>query len=107
MRFWPTCARRGSIISSRTTRTRSSTTTRRSGFSPLLGLLNVSEAQGDADGIEKSAENVLHLDPLNYRAQMADAYQQYTAKHYAMALATYRRVLTNYPDDMTALSGEA
>jgi tetratricopeptide (TPR) repeat protein len=78
-----------------------------SSINPLLGLMNVSEARGNADEIQKSAENVLHLDPLNYRAQMASAYQQYTAKNYALALAAYRRVLTYYPDDMTALSGEA
>lgn len=78
-----------------------------SSINPLLGLLRVSEAEGDGPGIEKAAETVLHVDPLNYRAQMASAYQQYTAKNYAMALASYRRVLTYYPDDMTALSGEA
>lgn len=78
-----------------------------SSINPLLGLMNVSEAQGNADEIQKAAENVLHLDPLNYRAQMVSAYQQYTAKNYAMALAGYRRVLLYYPDDMTALSGEA
>ena len=76
-------------------------------INPLLGLMNVSEARGNATEIEKAAENVLHLDPLNYRAQMVAAYQHYTAKDYAVALATYRRVLTYYPDDMTALSGEA
>jgi tetratricopeptide (TPR) repeat protein len=78
-----------------------------SSINPLLGLMNVSEAQGNTAAIEKAAENVLHLDPLNYRAQMASAYQYYSAKNYAVALATYRRVLTYYPDDMTALSGEA
>jgi tetratricopeptide (TPR) repeat protein len=78
-----------------------------SSINPLLGLMNVSETQGNAAEIQKAAENVLHLDPLNYRAQMVAAYQQYTAKNYAAALATYRRVLTYYPDDMTALSGEA
>jgi len=76
-------------------------------INPLLGLINVSEAQGDNAAVEKSAEDVLHLDPLNYRAQMAVAYRHYLAKDYAMALASYRRVLTNYPDDMIALSGEA
>jgi tetratricopeptide (TPR) repeat protein len=76
-------------------------------INPLLGLIDVSEAQGNADEIQKAAENVLHLDPLNYRAQMVSAYQHYTAKNYALALAAYRRVLAYYPDDMTALSGEA
>ena len=76
-------------------------------INPLLGLMNVSEAQGNAVDIQKAAENVLHVDPLNYRAQMASAYQQYLAKNYPAALAAYRRVLTYYPDDMIALSGEA
>jgi tetratricopeptide (TPR) repeat protein len=76
-------------------------------INPLLGLLNVSEAQGNPDEIEKAAENILHLDPLNYRAQMVSAYRQYLNKNYAIALADYRRVLTYYPDDMIALSGEA
>jgi len=76
-------------------------------INPLLGLMNVGEARGNAAEIQKAAENVLHLDPLNYRAQMASAYQYYTAKNYAVAFAGYRRVLTYYPDDMTALSGEA
>jgi len=76
-------------------------------INPLLGLINVSEAQGDNAAIEKSAEDILHLDPMNYRAQMAVAYRHYLAKDYAMALASYDRVLTYYPDDMTALSGEA
>ena len=77
-----------------------------SSINPLLGLLRVSEAENDGAGIQKAAQSVLHVDPLNYRAQMASAYQQYTARSYAMALASYRRVLTYYPDDMTALSGE-
>lgn len=76
-------------------------------INPLLGLMNVREAQGDNAAIEKSAGDVLHLDPMNYRAQMAVAYRHYLAKEYAMALASYRRVLTYYPDDTTALSGEA
>jgi tetratricopeptide (TPR) repeat protein len=78
-----------------------------SSINPLLGLMNVSEAQGDPAEIQKAAANVLHVDPLNYQAQMVGAMQQYNAKNYAMALASYRRVLTYYPDDMTALSGEA
>jgi len=78
-----------------------------SSINPLLGLMNVCVAQGNGTQINQAAQNVLHVDPLNYRAQMVAAYQQYTARNYAVALATYRRVLTYYPDDMTALSGEA
>jgi len=80
---------------------------RPSSINPLLGLMYVSVAQGDPASIEKAAENVLHVDPLNYQAQMLEASQQYASKNYAMALASYRRVLTYYPDDLTALSGEA
>jgi tetratricopeptide (TPR) repeat protein len=80
---------------------------RPSSINPLLGLMYVSAAQGDAAAIEKAAENVLHVDPLNYQAQMLDASQQYASKNYALALGGYRRVLTYYPDDLTALSGEA
>jgi tetratricopeptide (TPR) repeat protein len=76
-------------------------------INPLLGLMAVNEAGGDSAQTQQAAENVLHVDPLNYRAQMVFAYRQYLAKNYAVALASYRRVLTYYPDDMTALSGEA
>ena len=78
-----------------------------SAINPLLGLLSVSVAEGDGNSIDKAVQNVLRLDPMNYRAQMAAAYRQYLAKNYAVALASYRRVLAAYPDDMTALSGEA
>ena len=80
---------------------------RPSAINPLLGLMYVDVATGDNAATEKAAENVLHVDPLNYQAQMLLAARQYSAKNYAMALASYRRVLTYYPDDLTALSGEA
>jgi tetratricopeptide (TPR) repeat protein len=80
---------------------------RPSSINPLLGLMYVNVALGDAAATEKAAENVLHVDPLNYQAQMMAAAQQYALKNYAMALASYRRVLNYYPDDLTALSGEA
>jgi tetratricopeptide (TPR) repeat protein len=80
---------------------------RPSAINPLLGLMYVNVASGDSAAIEKAAENVLHVDPLNYQAQMLAAARQYSSKNYAMALASYRRVLTYYPDDLTALSGEA
>lgn len=80
---------------------------RPSAINPLLGLLNVAQAQGDAFSIQKAAGDVLRADPLNYRAQMADAAVEFTTKDYTQALAGYQRVLTYYPDDMTALSGEA
>lgn len=78
-----------------------------SAINPLLGLLNVAQAQGDAAAVDKAVGDVLRADPLNYRAQMAGAWQQYSAKNYQQALAGYRRVLTYYPDDLAAISGEA
>jgi tetratricopeptide (TPR) repeat protein len=78
-----------------------------SSINPMLGMLNVSQAEGDAVEIGKAVDNVLHTDPLNYRAQMAGAAQQFTAKSYGPALAAYRRVLVYYPDDLEARSGEA
>ena len=77
-----------------------------SAINPLLGLLNVAQAQGDAAAVDKAVGDVLRADPLNYRAQMAGAWQQYSAKNYSQALAGYRRVLTYYPDDLAAISGE-
>jgi len=77
-----------------------------SAINPLLGLLNIAQAQGDPSAIQKAVEDVLRADPLNYRAQMAGAALQFTAKNYSQALAGYRRVLTYYPDDLAAMSGE-
>jgi Flp pilus assembly protein TadD len=45
--------------------------------------------------------------PLDYRAHMVIAYRHYLDKNYRLALATYRRVLVDFPTDPTALSGEA
>jgi tetratricopeptide (TPR) repeat protein len=77
-----------------------------SSINPLLGLLNISQAEGDPGEIGKAVDQVLHADPLNYRAQMAGAGQQFTAKSYSQALAGYRLVLAYYPDDLEARSGE-
>ena len=44
---------------------------------------------------------------VDYRSQMVIAYRHYLDKNYNLALATYRRVLADYPGDATALSGEA
>ncbi|MCE0497185.1 MAG: hypothetical protein LV481_04475 [Methylacidiphilales bacterium] len=78
-----------------------------SAINPLLGLLNVAQARGDAAAVNKAVQDVLRADPLNYRAQMAGAWQQFSAKNYQQALSGYRRVLTYYPDDLDAISGEA
>ena len=76
-------------------------------LNPLLGQLNVVQAMQDAKRIERAGEAVLHVDPTNYRAQMALAAMHFAGKDYRKALAVYRRVLTTYPDDLDARSGEA
>jgi tetratricopeptide (TPR) repeat protein len=78
-----------------------------SAINPLLGLLNVAEAGGDATEIRKAVDGVLRVDPINYTAQMAGAALQFKAQNYRESLSYYRRVLQYYPDDLAALSGEA
>lgn len=78
-----------------------------SALNPLLGLLSVAQAQDDATEIRRTVDAVLHVDPLNYRAQMAAAALQFKTQNYREALSYYRRVLQYYPDDLDALSGEA
>jgi len=76
-------------------------------LNPLLGLLNVAQAQKDAAKIKAVADAVLRIEPSNYRAQMAMAGASYAAKDYRAALSSYMRVLVYYPDDTDATSGAA
>ena len=73
----------------------------------LLGLLNAAQAKNDANAIKRAAENILRVDPLNYRAQMALANSEFSAARYQQASAFYRRALSVYPDDLDATSGAA
>ena len=76
-------------------------------INPLLGLLSTAQAKNDGRGVRLAAESLLHVDPLNYRAQMALAYVDFEDKNYQQALSGYRRVLFVYPDDLEATSGAA
>ena len=76
-------------------------------INPLLGLLSTAQIKNDANGVRLAAQSLLHVDPLNYRAQMALAYVEFYAKNYQQALAGYKRVLFVYPDDLEATSGAA
>jgi len=76
-------------------------------ITPLLGLLSVAQAQNDAFKIQGAADAVLKVEPSNYKAQMALAGMYYTKKDYRKALSSYRRILTFYPEDIDATSGEA
>ncbi len=76
-------------------------------INPLLGLLNVTQAQKDVRKTERAAEAVLRVEPTNYRAQMALAGLHFAEKAYRKSASAYRRVLTNYPDDVDAMSGAA
>ena len=76
-------------------------------LNPALGLLNVAEAQQDPRKTVHAAEDVLHLEPTNYRAQMSLAGLHFAQKDYRKGTLEYRRVLTTYPDDPGAMSGAA
>ncbi len=76
-------------------------------LNPLLGLLNVAQAQNDPLKIQAASDAVLHIEPSNYRAQMALAGAAYGKKDYRKARSSYRRVLTYYPEDIDATGGEA
>jgi len=76
-------------------------------INPLLGLLNVSQAQNDAKKIERAAQSILHNEPSNYRAQMALAQLHLNGREYQRAASEYRRVMLYYPDDLDATSGLA
>lgn len=78
-----------------------------SAITPLLGLLNVAQAEKDSTEIPRAIDAVLRVDPINYRAQMAGATLQYAAQNYREALSYYHRVRQYYPEDPDALSGEA
>ncbi len=78
-----------------------------SALNPLLGLLNVAQAQQDLKGTERAAEAVLHVAPSNYTAQMALAGAYFAQKDFNKAGSQYRRVLIFYPDDVDAMSSAA
>jgi tetratricopeptide (TPR) repeat protein len=76
-------------------------------MNPLLGLLNIAQAQNDSRKIERAAQSLLHNEPSNYRAQMALAQLHLAGREYQRAASEYRRVLLYYPDDLDATSGLA
>jgi tetratricopeptide (TPR) repeat protein len=76
-------------------------------LNPLLGLLSVAQAQKDARKIERAAEDLLRAEPTNYRAQAALAALHFANKDYRRSASDYHRLLTTYPDDADAMSGEA
>jgi len=76
-------------------------------LNPLLGLLDVAQAQKDTSRIQDAAAAVLRVQPSNYRAQMALAGVYYAKKDYRSAISIYRLVLIYYPEDIDAASGDA
>jgi tetratricopeptide (TPR) repeat protein len=76
-------------------------------INPLLGLLSVAQGQKDGKKIEHAAEDILRADPTNYRAQSALAAVHFGNKDYRRSASDYHRLLTTYPDDVDAMSGEA
>lgn len=78
-----------------------------SAINPLLGLLNVAQAEKDTGREQSVASALLRIDPGNYRAQMSLGGLGYANKDYRTALSYYTRVLVIYPDDTDAMSGAA
>jgi tetratricopeptide (TPR) repeat protein len=76
-------------------------------INPLLGLLSVAMGQKDGKKIERAAEDILRAEPTNYRAQSALAALHFANKDYRRSASDYHRLLTSYPDDADAMSGEA
>lgn len=76
-------------------------------INPLLGLLSVAQAQKDGGKFERAAEDILRTEPTNYRAQAALAALHFANKDYRRSASDYHRLLTTYPDDADAMSGEA
>ena len=82
-------------------------TAQHTAVSPLLGLLNIAQAQNDTAAAAKAAEVVLRVEPTNYRALMALAWGAFQAKDYRKSGSAYQKVLVLYPEDQDALSGAA
>ena len=76
-------------------------------INPLLGLLTVAQAQRDGKKIERAVEDILRTEPTNYRAQSALGALHFGNKDYRRSASDYHRLLSTYPDDADAMSGEA
>jgi tetratricopeptide (TPR) repeat protein len=76
-------------------------------ITPVLGSLYTAIAVGDRVKVIQAAENVLRLEPTNYKAEVAIAEVYYSAGDYRRSRSAYRRVLAIYPDDQYAMNGAA
>lgn len=74
-------------------------------LSPRLGLFNVANDQKDTEASAKAGELVLAVEPTNYSALMAVAWNAFQTKKYSKSGATYRKVMSLYPEDVDAISG--
>ncbi|MBU6326089.1 MAG: hypothetical protein KGQ89_00525 [Verrucomicrobia bacterium] len=78
-----------------------------SSLNAAVGLLDVAQMLKDKEKIKRAAEGILRISPTHYRASMVAGAIQYEEKDYRKASLTYHRVLTQYPDDVDAMSGAA
>lgn len=76
-------------------------------LSPRVGLLKVAQGKAESALILRAADGVLKVDPNNYSALMAMAWEIYQKKDYRRAKAIYQHALDLYPEDQDALSGVA
>jgi tetratricopeptide (TPR) repeat protein len=74
---------------------------------PITGLMMIPTPEREFATNRASTPAAPPVPRIDYRSQMVIAYRRYLDKNYTLALATYRRVLADYPGDATALSGEA
>jgi TolA-binding protein len=74
---------------------------------PITGLITIPAPERDFWPNRVTTPAPPPVPRIDYRSQMVIAYRHYLDKDYNLALATYRRVLADYPGDAIALSGEA
>ena len=76
-------------------------------LNPRIGLLKVAQGKAESALILRAADGVLKVDPNNYSALMAMAWETFQTKDYRRAKAFYQRALDLYPEDQDAMSGTA
>ena len=69
-------------------------------ITPRIGLLNCYQALNRIDESLETANSILKIDPLNYRAHKTLGDLYYVREDYARASSHYLRLTAAYPDDL-------
>jgi tetratricopeptide (TPR) repeat protein len=72
---------------------------------PRLGILLPLQALRRWSEAEKTAKEVLRIDPNNYLAVLRLAYSVFNLHHYPMSTALYQKLKELYPSDVEVRSG--